>query len=138
MTDSEHRRNTKQRRVILEAVESLGCHPTAEEVYDEVRKVLPRTSMSTVYRNLAILTDRGEIRAVKGAGGEMHYDHSVHDHCHIQCSRCGRICDVDLYPVDRNRLETEAISGFVVEEVNIHLVGKCPDCYKQTEKEKSV
>ena len=122
------RRNTRQRRVILEAVRELGCHPTAEQVFDRVRKELPGTSMSTVYRNLGILADQGLIRALQGTGRETHYDHNNRKHCHITCSECGRICDVDANLLDKYMPSPEDLSGFRLQEVCINLVGICPEC----------
>jgi Fur family transcriptional regulator, ferric uptake regulator len=135
MEDPRMRRNTKQRRVILRVVEELGCHPTAERIFDEVRKVLPRTSLSTVYRNLGILSDQGEISVFTGTGKEVHYDHNTCEHCHIECSRCGRICDVDVYPIDRRDLTPNKLSGFILTGIDVSMTGICPDCAEQEEKE---
>jgi Fur family ferric uptake transcriptional regulator len=131
MEQSKSRRNTRQRRVILSVVEKLGCHPTAERIFDEVRKVLPRTSLSTVYRNLGILSDQGEISIIPGSGKEVHYDHNTSDHCHIRCSVCGRICDVDVYPVERGDLSPDELSGFILQEINVDLIGICPSCAEE-------
>jgi Fe2+ or Zn2+ uptake regulation protein len=130
------RRNTRQRKTILQTVRQLGCHPTAEQIYDAVRRDLPNTSLSTVYRNLGILVDQGEITAVKGKSKELHYDHNVGEHCHIECSVCGRICDVDAFNVDIEQLNRRDFSGYKVEEVIVKLVGVCPECSGLAEKEK--
>ena len=128
-------RNTKQRKMILQAVEQLGCHPTAEQIFDAVRNELPRTSLSTVYRNLGVLVDQGEIKAIKGMGREIHYDHNMEEHNHVKCSICGKICDIDVDLVDRNTLKPDSVSGFIVEEVYLTVVGICPECAEQFEKE---
>ncbi len=132
----EARRNTRQKRVILQSVEQLGCHPTAVQIYSAVRKVLPRTSLSTVYRNLGILVDQGKIKAVKGAGKEIHYDHNIEEHNHIKCSVCGRVCDVNISPVDIDTLNPEQVSNFIVIEIRMNILGICPECAEQLEKEK--
>jgi Fe2+ or Zn2+ uptake regulation protein len=130
------RRNTRQRKVILEAVMDLGCHPTAEQVYDRVREELPRTSLSTVYRNLGILADQGLVTTVSGAGKEVHYDHNMCEHCHIECSVCGRICDVDVFPLDKDGLSSEDLSGFILQEVSVNLIGICPECAETDERKR--
>lgn len=135
MTENCSRRNTRQRATVLRAVRNLACHPTAEQVYDEVRKELPRTSLSTVYRNLSVLVDQGTLASVHGTGKELHYDHKTGDHCHIECSVCGRICDVKKYPLNTEELKRKRISGFILQEVNINLVGICPRCANNTEQE---
>lgn len=137
MLEVELRRNTKQKRVILQSVEQLGCHPTAVQIYSAVRKVLPRTSLSTVYRNLGILVDQGKIKAVKGAGTEIHYDHNTGEHNHIKCKICGRVCDVNIDPVDIDTLDPEAVSNFIVLEVRMNILGICPECAEQLEREKT-
>lgn len=117
-------------------MEQLGCHPTAVQIYNTVRKVLPRTSLSTVYRNLGILVDQGKIRAVKGAGSEIHYDHNTGAHNHIECTVCGRVCDVHMDPVDIDTMNPETVSNFIVMEVRMNILGICPECAEQLEKEK--
>ena len=137
MPQVQPRRNTTQKRVILQLIEQLGCHPTAVQVYTAVRKLLPRTSLSTVYRNLGILVDQGKIKAVKGAGSEIHYDHNIKEHNHIKCKVCGRICDVNINPMNSDILNPEIVSNFIVLEVHMNILGICPECAEQLEKEKS-
>ena len=136
MPEGQMRRNTAQKKVILHSVEQLACHPTAVQIYTAVRKVLPRTSLSTVYRNLGILVDQGKIKAVKGAGSEIHYDHNTWEHNHIKCTVCGRVCDVKINPVDIDALNPETVSNFIVLEVRMNILGICPKCAEQLEKEK--
>ena len=136
MLDKQPRRNTAQKRVIFQSIAQLGCHPTAVQIYTAVRKVLPRTSLSTVYRNLGILVDQGKIKAVRGAGSETHYDHNTGAHDHIECTVCGRVCDVHVNPVNIDSLNPEAVSNFIVLKTHINILGICPECAKQLEKEK--
>jgi len=137
LLEGQVRRNTTQKRVILQSVEQLGCHPTAVQIYSAVRKVLPRTSLSTVYRNLGILVDQGKIKALKGAGSEIHYDHNMEEHNHIKCIVCGRVCDVNINPVNIDTLNPEMVSHFVVIEVRMTILGICPGCAEQLERKKT-
>ncbi|MBC2744327.1 MAG: transcriptional repressor, partial [Desulfosarcina sp.] len=50
-------RMTRQRRVILEEIRRYNNHPAADEIYERVRKQLPRISLGTVYRNLDVLCE---------------------------------------------------------------------------------
>ncbi len=136
MLEMQSRRNTTQKRVILQSVVELGSHPTAVQIYTAVREVLPRTSLSTVYRNLGILVDQGQIKAVKGTGTEIHYDHNTYEHNHIECTVCGRVCDVHVNPVNIDTLDPETVSNFIVLEVHMNILGICPECAEQLEKEK--
>ena len=78
------KRSTVQRNLTLEAVNSLHCHATAEEVYEEVSKEHPSVSRATVYRNLKDLSDSGEIRKINNAGGADRFDHIVEKHYHVR------------------------------------------------------
>ena len=128
-------RNTRQRKMILMVVEELDCHPTADQVFDAVRMKLPHTSLSTVYRNLGILVDRGELIAVRGAGRKIHYDHKTVDHNHIKCSICGIVFDINIDSAEIDSLKSKAISGFIINEVYLNIVGICPECAGKLKKE---
>ena len=130
------RRMTRQRRKVLEEILAHGNHPTADEIYDAVKRRLPGISLSTIYRNLGILIEQGEILEVHGPCHELHYDHNVHDHCHVRCSACGMVCDVDIEPIDVKTVLPVAASGFTIEKVHITFAGTCPDCWEQRETNK--
>ena len=55
---------TVQRKVIVDELRKLKCHPTADELYEVVRRKLPRISLGTVYRNLEVLSANGEIQSL--------------------------------------------------------------------------
>ena len=82
------KRNTIQRSLVLEAVNKLKCHATADEIYQEVTREHPNISKGTVYRNLNQLSDSGEIRKIETPGGADRFDHRCHDHYHVKCLRC--------------------------------------------------
>ena len=90
------RRNTIQRSLVLEAVNKLHCHATADEVYEEIIKEHPTISKATVYRNLNLLSDMGEIRRLEIPGSADRFDHITRNHCHVKCKACGRVFDVDM------------------------------------------
>lgn len=90
------KRNTIQRSLVLEAVNKLHCHATADEVYEEIIKEHPTISKATVYRNLNLLSEMGEIRRLQIPGSADRYDHISRNHCHVKCKVCGRVFDVDM------------------------------------------
>ena len=90
------RRNTIQRAIVLETVNKLKCHATADEVYSEIIKEHPSISKSTVYRNLNLLSEMGEIRRLEIPGSADRFDHITGNHCHVKCTVCGRVFDVDM------------------------------------------
>ena len=90
------KRKTIQRSLVLDAVNKLHNHATADEIYDAVIIEYPNISKATVYRNLNTLSEMGEIRKLEIPGGADRYDHCTHNHCHIKCDKCGRFFDVDM------------------------------------------
>ena len=93
MTNS---RNTIQRQLVLSAVRQLQNHPTADEVYQEVQKSCPAISRATVYRNLKLLAEEGEIRLRNISGSPERYDHICGNHYHLRCEQCGKVMDVEM------------------------------------------
>ena len=89
------RRNTKQRKLVLDAVRQSYNHPTADEIYNVVRAQDDKISRGTVYRNLNLLADAGEIFSIKTPGGSR-FDRTVEPHAHIICTSCSRVIDVPL------------------------------------------
>lgn len=122
------RRGSKQKTAVLRAVKLLSNHPTAEEIFFRARKEIPHMSISTVYRNLGILVDRGELVSITGFGSEIHYDHNLTNHCHIQCRKCGKVRDVNFEPIDFVKLLSEGASGFQVDGVCVKFSGICREC----------
>ena len=93
VAQSPARRSTRQRRHIHEAVRGTDSHPTAEWVYETVRRVVPRISLGTVYRNLQVLVAEGELRSWT-RGGRTRYDADLDPHDHFACDRCGLLMDI--------------------------------------------
>lgn len=122
-----NKRNTVQRALVLDAVRSMSDHPTSAEIYERVRAEHPSISRATVYRNLAVLAEAGEIMRVKTPGGADHYDFREDSHFHGVCRKCGAVCDVDA-PMDLNEIDCEDTHGFQVEGCSIVFTGLCPEC----------
>ena len=122
---------TRARRAILEALEATHCHPTADELHDSLRKSLPRVSLGTVYRNLDVMSRRGLIRTVEGAGEQRRYDAVVRQHDHVRCVRCGRVDDVEHADLGwlEDRLKQE--SGYDVLGHMLVFEGICPECFAE-------
>ncbi len=89
------RRNTKQRQIILEAVQSRCDHPNAEQIFRQVRETDPKISLGTVYRNLAILAEEGKILDIRLAGADR-FDLTTMPHDHFYCEVCGSVSDIRL------------------------------------------
>ncbi len=87
-------RATRQLAAIYDVLAASSDHPTADVVYQRVRRQMPRVSLGTVYRNLDKLRDQGRLRVVRLAGGEAHYDAMLAEHDHFVCERCEGVHDV--------------------------------------------
>ena len=121
-------RLTKQRQVILEVLRSHNIHPTADTLYEMVRKRLPRISLGTVYRNLEILTALGEIQTLELSGSQKRYDGIAQKHYHIRCVNCDQVDDAPIAPL--NTLE-DTLYGSTVYTIMGHrleFIGLCPKC----------
>ena len=126
-------RNTIQRTLVLEAVNRLRCHATADEIYAEIAKEHPHISRATVYRNLNLLAELGEIRKLEIPGAADRFDHRCHDHCHVRCETCGRVFDVDMEYVAGLEQNIRDAHGFAFTGYDILFRGICPECRKKPE-----
>ena len=121
------KRNTIQRALVLEAVNRLKCHATADEIYEDIAKEHPHISRATVYRNLNLLSETGDIRKIETPGGADRFDHQTHDHCHVRCEKCGRFFDVDMEYVTGLEKGIRDSHGFAFTGYDILFRGICPD-----------
>jgi Fur family ferric uptake transcriptional regulator len=119
---------TRQRKVILEELRKVDTHPSADEVYEMVRKRLPRISLGTVYRNLEILSETGEIQRLELGCNLKRFDGIAQDHNHIRCFHCDRVIDAPAgFDVAVNH-ELKTASGFKILGHRVEFIGICPDC----------
>ncbi|MEW6322350.1 MAG: Fur family transcriptional regulator [Acidobacteriota bacterium] len=129
LAEARRLRMTPQRDVLLRALSRTTGHPTADELYQRVRKVLPSISHATVYRNVQDLVRAGLLAPLERAGAAVQYDVNADDHHHFVCRRCGKVWDIYLsdvgYEVDRRR---SAVSGMHIDRAEVQLYGVCRAC----------
>ncbi len=130
MFNTKHLRMTRQRKLILEALWELSSHPTADEVYEMVRRRMPRVSLGTVYRNLEALSDAGVILRLPGT--PMRFDGDTRPHYHIRCLRCGKIDDLPAGGRIVVRRNIKVPAGWDLVGYHVELVGLCPRCKSET------
>lgn len=121
-------RLTPQRQVILEELAKVKSHPTANEVYDMVRKRLPRIGLGTVYRNLELLADNGMILKLEVGGSQKRFDATTHLHYHIRCSGCGKVDDLELEAMPHLNQVASSTSDYEVLSHHIEFSGICEAC----------
>jgi Fur family transcriptional regulator, peroxide stress response regulator len=121
-------RLTSQRQVILEELQKVKSHPTANEVYDMVRKRLPRIGLGTVYRNLDLLAERGIINKLEVGGEQKRFDGDTSPHYHIRCVRCNRVEDI-FFERDK-KLEKKAATccNYKILDHHVQFSGICSTC----------
>jgi len=125
-------RHSRQREAILAAVRGTTCHPTADAVYAEVRTQIPGISLGTVYRNLRVLVEAGELVTIEGAGGLSRFDGCTDSHYHFRCDVCGRVIDVDE-PVDEGLdVRVSARTGLAIRCHSLEFRGVCSGCQAQS------
>ncbi len=122
-------RQTKQRKVILDVLSNHRDHPGADTIYEEVRKILPKISLGTVYRNLEMLSETGVILKLEN-GIQKRFDPISTPHPHFRCIKCGAIEDLP-FDID-NVIDPEELSrwagGRVVRDMNLEYTGLCAKC----------
>jgi len=119
---------TRQRKVILEELRKVVTHPSADEVYEMVRKRLPRISLGTVYRNLEILSANGEIQKLELGGKLKRFDGIADNHYHIRCLHCHRVVDAPAdFDVAVNH-DLKSVTDFKIIGHRLEFIGICPDC----------
>jgi Fur family ferric uptake transcriptional regulator len=119
---------TRQRKVILEELRKVDTHPSADEVYELVRKRLPRISLGTVYRNLEILSETGEIQKLELGCNLKRFDGIAQDHYHIRCLHCDRVIDAPAGFDVAVKHELKNAGGFKILGHRLEFIGICPAC----------
>jgi Fur family ferric uptake transcriptional regulator len=125
-------RLTTQRQIILEELSRVKTHPTANELYDMVRKRLPRIGLGTVYRNLELMAERGMILKIEVGGTQKRFDATTAEHYHIRCSVCGRVDDIDVPVVKELVAEASVATSYLIQGHHVEFTGICSDCQKKT------
>lgn len=121
---------TTQRLAILKFLDNNTGHPTAEDIYREIKKTLPTVSFATVYNTIQALQERGQIAEVTIDPIKKHFDPNVKPHHHIMCSYCRRVEDVFVDYSDALKLPAEMAGGFKVTGNHVDFYGICRDCEK--------
>lgn len=122
------RRRSRQRDTMLRVLRGTKSHPTADWIYEQVKREIPNVSLGTVYRNLRMLKEAGEIIELDFGAAQSRFDGNPEPHYHFVCLSCGRVLDVDM-PVKRG-LDEEAreSSDHQVLGHRLEFYGTCSRC----------
>ena len=108
-------------------------HPTSADVYEVVRARHPNISRATVYRNLGVLANRGEVLRVEVPNGADRYDFLNKPHYHAKCRICGGVFDIDMPYQDDIVSQVSDAHGFTIEHHEIIFDGVCAHCKASAE-----
>ncbi len=122
---------TKQRQTVLQVIRESDKHLTANEVFDDARRLMPGISFATVYNSLNYLKKEGLIGEIKFGADANLYDRKLTRHDHALCNRCGKLVDLELSIPNKLLQEAANRSKFKPETIEFTLRGLCPDCKKQ-------
>ena len=119
---------SRQREAIKDFLMTRNDHPTADVVYSNVRTEFPNISLGTVYRNLTLLADLGEIARLRVGDGVDHFDADTSPHYHFVCSDCGSVIDLEMDSIDSiNQTASRNFEGQIAGNIT-YFYGLCPHC----------
>lgn len=124
---------SRQREAIRNYLAGTKEHPTAETIYSAIREIYPNISLGTVYRNLNLLVETGEILKLSCGDNSDHFDYDTSSHYHFICRNCGSVIDLEMTPIDSINQVAGAHFGGSIEGHSTYFYGKCEECQKNTE-----
>ncbi len=127
MAEQKQKRMTRQKKLIYEILCSTTSHPTADWIYEEARKKIPDISLGTVYRNLQVMREEGQILELNYGKNQSRFDGNPKPHYHFVCEKCGRVLDFD--PQDQ-LISDEVLTAApgLVKSHRLECYGICNDC----------
>lgn len=121
-------RHSRQREAIMEFLKTRKDHPTADVVYQNVRQKFPNISLGTVYRNLTLLSDIGEILRLRLGDGTDHFDADTSNHYHFVCTECKSVIDLNMESIESiENTARENFSGTITGHI-AYFYGTCEKC----------
>ena len=121
-------KSTRQKEAILWMLMNTKSHPTADRIYEEVRKNIPNISLGTVYRNLRQMKERGDILEFNFSGHMSRFDGNNSPHYHFVCEKCGAVFDIDETLDEELNSRIAEKTGFIVSSHCLEFRGLCTEC----------
>lgn len=123
---------SRQREAIKNFLMTRKDHPTADIVYSSVRNEFPNISLGTVYRNLTLLADLGEIARLRVGDGVDHFDYDTSPHYHFVCTKCGSVIDLDMDTLQAiDQLNGMDFNGNLIAGHVTYFYGTCSCCRRK-------
>ncbi len=122
---------TPQRMAIIKILSTSIGHPSVEEIYEQVKKIFPTISLATVYKNILVIKELGEVLELAFANDRSRYDgHYPYPHPHAICMECKKIVDSQLDILQDFTQKVREETGFSIYNHRIDFFGLCPDCQR--------
>ena len=129
MNTGTKRINSYKRNTILSLLSDSKEHPSAEMIFNDVKPLIPEISLGTVYRNLMVLEENGDIVKVCTVDGKDRYDARTYHHSHFICSNCGRVLDLDLLDDSEHYFsDINSRYGYKTDSYKLEFHGLCDKC----------
>lgn len=122
---------TKQRESVLRVIRGSDKHLTANEVFEDARRLLPGISFATVYNSLRYLKNEGLIGEIRLGADANLYDRKLTRHDHAVCTKCGNLVDIEMEHPQELVTRAARIAQFVPESLEFTLRGICSDCVNE-------
>jgi Fur family transcriptional regulator, peroxide stress response regulator len=122
---------TRQREAVLQVIRERDDHPTANEIFEAARAILPAISYATVYNSLRYLRSEGLVREINFGNSASRYDRVTERHDHAICTTCSKLVDFDLTEAADLMRAAARKSHFKAQSVHLTLLGVCPDCREE-------
>jgi len=119
---------TRQRQIILEELLDQRTHPTADQLFERVRRRLPRVSLGTIYRNLEQMGRAGMIHRLEVDGRQRRYDANLQPHWHVRCIRCDSVDDIFELPLHQLTEGVRSAHDYQIVGHRLEFLGICPKC----------
>lgn len=123
-------RMTSQRYAILKNLAEGNKHPTANEIYEDLKDDFPNMSVATVYNNLNFFMEAGIVNELPFGDGSSRFDLTDTQHYHIICNHCGKVIDFNYPGLDEVEKVVESMTHFKVDGHSFKVTGLCEDCQK--------
>ncbi len=120
---------SKQRESILDYLRNTKKHPTAEQIYSDLKETFPRLSLATVYRNCNLLCENGQVIRLTTNGRTDHFDADTSDHQHFVCTNCDNVYDL-FFSIPDGMIDAQLGEDFSLESYQLYVFGICRNCKK--------
>lgn len=121
---------SRQRESIKACLSARTDHPTADMIYMDIKEEFPNISLGTVYRNLNLLSELGEVQKLSCGDGKDHFDWNTAPHYHFICKCCGAVLDLPIFPHEDLECQAQEALGGTVDSHTVYFYGCCARCKK--------